>query len=294
MSLLIARLLIIISIIYILQAMIIPILKPMSKRHRRKARSYLVEKKKLEKKQRQKLRFKHFAIKYCQRLVSDADRFRFNKLVSRLEMESSPEEIRLKQIVYAGMALFLAVIAYTANPALGYICAILIFLVWIIPVNELEERIEKKDKMIALDFPGLYSMIYYQYAKSVNLHLSDVIKDYLPNANVDMAEELGVMLDNIEFGESFALKEFKKRVPLHYIIRFCDIMETRLKGYDNVSQMTFLKNELDEYRIINLEAELERRRQSNERIQLILIVVLVVYIVIYYTFMILHSINLFQ
>ena len=59
-----------------------------------------------------------------------------------------------------------------------------------------------------------------------------------------MAEELGVMLDNMDYGEEFALKQLKRRVPVHHIIKFCDIMETRLKGYDNISQMAYLKNEL--------------------------------------------------
>ncbi|GJM70475.1 hypothetical protein HMSSN036_26910 [Paenibacillus macerans] len=92
-------------------------------------------------------------------------------------------------------------------------------------------------------------MVYYQYSKSINIYLADVIRDYLPNANADMAEELGVMLDNIEYGEEFALKQLKRRVPIHYIIKFCDLMETRLKGYDNISQMVYLKNEIDSFRI---------------------------------------------
>ena len=102
------------------------------------------------------------------------------------------------------------------------------------PVSEMEKKIEKKNKNIAFDFPAFYSMVYYQYSKSVNIYLADVIRDYLPNAQTDMAEELGVMLDNIEYGEEYALKQLKKRVPIHYIIKFCDLMETRLKGYDNI------------------------------------------------------------
>lgn len=137
-------------------------------------------------------------------------------------------------------------------------------------------------------------MVYYQYSKSVSIYLSDVIKDYIPNANEDIAEELGVMLDNIEYGEEYALKQFKKRVPLHYIIKFCDIMETRLRGYDNISQMAYLKNEMDEFRIRNLEDELERRERKNSRLQMVLVMVLVVYIIIYYLFTILEALKLFQ
>ena len=40
-----------------------------------------------------------------------------------------------------------------------------------------------------------------------------------------MAEELGVMLDNMDYGEEFALKQLKRRVPVHHIIKFLDIMK---------------------------------------------------------------------
>lgn len=137
-------------------------------------------------------------------------------------------------------------------------------------------------------------MVYYQYSKTVNIFFADVIRDYLPNANIYMAEELGFMLDNIDFGEEFVLKQLKKRVPLHYIIKFCDIMETRLKGYDNVSQMAYLKNELDEFRVRELENELEKREKSNVKIQLVLIIVLGIYIFVYYLFTIMESMTMFQ
>jgi len=68
-----------------------------------------------------------------------------------------------------------------------------------------------------------------------------------------MAAELEVFLDNIEYGEEYALKQLKKRVPLRHIIKFCDIMETRLRGYDNISQMTYLKNELYDLRVMSLK-----------------------------------------
>jgi len=219
---------------------------------------------------------------------------RYRKIIDRLYLNINPEDIFLDQIIYSTTGLIITIILYYANPLLGYISAIFIILGWLYPVNELENTIERKNKNISLDFPSFYSMLYYQYSKSVSIYLSDVIKDYLPNANPDMAEELGVMLDNIEYGEEYALKTLKKRVPLHYIIKFCDIMETRLKGYDNIAQMAYLKNELDEFRIKNLEAELERRERKNSVLQMILIICLGIYIVIYYLFTIIESIKLFQ
>lgn len=71
-------------------------------------------------------------------------------------------------------------------------------------------------------------------------------------------------------------------------------METRLKGYDNVSQMAYLKNELDEFRVRELENELEKREKSNVKIQLVLIIVLGIYIFVYYLFTIMESMTMFQ
>jgi len=53
-------------------------------------------------------------------------------------------------------------------------------------------------------------------------------------------------------------------------------METRLRGYDNISQMTYLKNELYDLRVMSLEDELHRREQKNARMQFVLIVVLAI------------------
>jgi Flp pilus assembly protein TadB len=235
-----------------------------------------------------------FASKYIKKLISTTEKKRYKKIIDRLDLNIKPEEIRLDQILYTIGATVLTIIMLSANRLLGCCTAILIILGWLYPISEMEKKIEKKNKSISLDFPYFYSMIYYQYSKSVNIYLADVIKDYLPNANEDMAEELGVMLDNCEYGEGFALKQLKKRVPLHYIIKFCDIMETRLNGYDNISQMAYLKNDMDQFRIRALEDELVKRERSNGKTQLVLIAILIIYIIIYYIFMVLTSLKMFQ
>ena len=138
-------------------------------------------------------------------------------------------------------------------------------------------------------------MVFYQYSRSVNIFLADVVRDYIPNANEDLADELGVMLDNIDYAdEEYALRQLKKRVPKHFIIKFCDIMETRLRGYDNVAQMQYLKNEIDAYRIAELEKELEKRKKKNNRIQFTLICILMLYIMIYFLFSTLEALQMFQ
>lgn len=283
-----------VSVLYLIKVFIYPLFKPVDSRQKKRNRKYIKERKNDQLNQKFK-QFKRFiSERYVSKLLSNTERLRFKKMIDRLDLPMKPEELRFEQIFYALSAVLVMMILMSANQLLGYISAVFIILGWMYPVSELEKKIVKKDKNIAYDFPAFYSMVYYQYSKSINIYLADVIRDYLPNANKDMQEELGIMLDNIEYGEEYALKQFKKRVPIHYIIKFCDLMETRLKGYDNISQMVYLKNEVDSYRVLALEEDLEHRQRMNSRIQLILIGVLVIYIAIFYLFTILDSIKMFQ
>ncbi len=290
----IAKLVVLVSIIYLVKVFLYPYFKPVSRSQKKRARMYMkVQKSDVVKRKHQAIKRK-FALKYVGNVLGSAERIRLKKMIDRLDLGVSPEEIRADQILYTSGAVLLTLLMLSANVLLGCITAIFIFLGWLYPVVELEKVIEQKNKNISLDFPSFYSMVYYQFSKSVHIHLADVIKDYIPNANPDIAEELGVMLDNMVYGEEYALKQLKKRVPIHYIIKFCDIMETRLKGYDNVSQMAYLKNEVDSFRVRALEEELEGRERSNSRIQIILIVILFIYIAMYYLFLIVDSLKMFQ
>jgi Flp pilus assembly protein TadB len=289
-----AKLFAFISVLYLIKTLIYPFFKPVSKKQKKRMRIYAKERQNVKFKEKIHNLKKDLAFKYVKNLIGSSERQRFQKIIDRLDLEIKPEEIRLNQFLYTIAAIILTIFMLTANKVLGLITAIFIILGWLYPVEELEKTIEKKDKNISLEFPSFYSMVYYQYSKSVNIYLADVIKDYIPNAGPDMAEELGVMLDNMDYGEEFALKQLKRRVPVHHIIKFCDIMETRLKGYDNISQMAYLKNELDEFRIRALEDELKKRQNSNSRIQLVLIIILMIYIALYYLFMVLASLKMFQ
>lgn len=294
MMIFIAKLAAMLSILYLVKVLFYPMMRSASRNQKKRARQYI--KQRNSEINRQKLRrFKQkLARNYGKGLLSTTERTRFKKMIDRLDLDKTPEEIRIEQVLFVLGAVLLTALMMKVNPVLGFITAIFILLGWLYPVSEIEKEIERKNRNIALDFPAFYSMVYYQYIKSVNIHLADVLRDYIPNANPDIGEELGVMLDNTEYGEEFALKQLKKRVPLHYVIKFCDVMETRLKGYDNISQMAYLKNEMDGFRVRALEDELERRERSGARIQLTLIIVLALYIFIYYLFTILGSLKMFQ
>lgn len=289
-----AKLCVLASVLYLVKVFLYPFFRPVSRKQKKLSRMYSKEKKREEAKMKWTRMKRYIAEQYVKNLLSSSDRLRFKKIIDRLDLTIKPEELRVEQLMYAGAAVILTIVLGSANVLLGCIAAVFIVLGWLYPIDEMEKKIERKNKSIALDFPSFYSMVYYQYSRSVNIYLKDVVRDYIPNANPDMAEELGVMLDNMEYGEEYALKQLKKRVPIHYIIKFCDMMETRLKGYDNVSQMGYLKNELDQFRIHSLEEELHRRERSNARLQLLLIIILAVYIIIYYTFTIMDALQLFQ
>ena len=291
---LIAKLSSLIAIIYLVITFIYPVFKPLTSKRKKRSREFLVKAK--EQKRREKYQyFKDIVLKKMsgKLLLNEIKREELSFLIARLDLRITPEEIRLRQILLVIAAISVSWLMLKIMPILGYGCLLFIVLGWIYPIDELEQKVEAKNKNILKDFPAFYSMVFYQYSRSINIYLADVIKDFLPNANPDMAAELGVMLDNIEYGEEYALKHLKKRVPLRHIIKFCDIMETRLRGYDNISQMSYLKNELYELRVVALEEELGRRKSKNEKTQIVLIIILIIYIIIYYYFQFVSAVKLF-
>ncbi|MCX7748172.1 MAG: hypothetical protein N2645_15000 [Clostridia bacterium] len=289
------KLLALAAVIYLCYTLVYSVIKPMSTKRKKRARDFLAKSKDQQRTEKF-LYFKDVIIKRLSKklLLNEGTKEQYNYIIKRLDLKTTPEELRLKQIVLSVGALICSLIIMQIVDIFGYVSLVFIVFGWIYPIDELEKEIEKRNKNIAIDFPSFYSMVYYQYSRSINIYLADVVKDYLPNANPDMAIELSVLLDNIEYGEEYALKQFKKRVPLRHIIKFCDIMETRLRGYDNTSQMTYLKNELYEQRVIALEQELKRRQDKNARTQLVLLIILGLYIVIYYYFQFIGAIKLFN
>ncbi|NLL05340.1 MAG: hypothetical protein GX270_06030 [Clostridiaceae bacterium] len=289
-----AKLLSLCAITYLVSILIYPAFKPMSAKRKKRSREFLIITKK-QMKMEKYLYFRDIVLRKVSNklFLSEIKREQLSFLVSRLDLKITPEEIRFNQILFSLAGLICSLVIMRIMVILGYVCLIFVVLGWLYPIDELEKKVESKNKNILKDFPAFYSMVYYQYSRSINIYLADVIKDFLPNANPDMADELGVLLDNIEYGEEYALKQLKKRVPLRYIIKFCDIMEARLKGYDNTSQMAYLKNELYDLRVVALEEELSHRKASNERTQFILIAVLFIYIGVYYYFQFIGAIKLF-
>lgn len=198
------------AIIYLVFTLIYPLFKPMTRKRKEHSRDF-IKRKRNQKKVEKYLYFKDIVLRRLSNkfFLSDIKRNELNFLIKRLDLKITPEEIRLKQILYVIGAVGISLIAMNINTLIGYGCLIFVVLGWLYPVDELEKMIEKKNNNILADFPSFYNMLYYQYARSINIYLADVVKDFLPNANEDMAAELEVFLDNIEYGEEYALKQLK-------------------------------------------------------------------------------------
>jgi len=283
------------AVLFLIKQFLYPFFRPVGRKQKNRARRYGKEKRADEAiRKRRELKLK-IARTFAIRLPFMQSETQLRKKLDRLGSIKKPEEIWLEQDLWLLGGAIIAALMFSANNVLGLISILFIPMGFLLPTDELDKAIRRKDKNIALDFPLFYAMVFYQYSKSISVYLSDVINDYLPNASDDMADELNVMLRNIDYSdEGYALKQLKRRIPIHFIIKFCDIMETRLRGYDNVSQMQYLKNEIDQYRVTELEAELAKRVRTNDMIQIALIVILGMYILIYYLFTILGSLDMFM
>lgn len=291
----ISKIIAFIAVLILVKQFLYPFYRPVGRSQKNRVRRYNREKHAAEianKKRERKLKLSR---KFAVRLPFMRTEAELKKALERINSDKKPEEIWLEQDLWLLGGAIIALIMFTANSVLGLLSMLFIPIGFFIPVDELDKMIKRKNANIALDFPQFYAMVFYQYSKSINVYMTDVINDYLPNANEDIATELNVMLRNIDYAdEEYALKQLKRRVPIHHIIKFCDIMETRLRGYDNVTQMQYLKNEIDRYRISALEAELEKRVRTNNMIQIALIFILGVYILIYYLFTVLESMQIFM
>ena len=290
----ISKLLAFASVLFLVKQFLYPFYRPVGKKQKNRIKKYNREKHADEVKRKRRERKIKIARTFAVRLPFMRTEAELKKTFERLNSDKKAEEIWLEQDLWLLGVVVVSAILFTANSALGMLCALFIPLGFFLPTDELDKEIRRKNKNIALDFPQFYSMVFYQYSKSINVYLADVISDYMPNANSDMAEELNVMLRNIDYlDEEYALKQLKRRVPIHHIIKFCDIMETRLRGYDNTSQMHYLKIEIDRYRTTEMENELAKRVRTNNMIQIALIGVLGLYIIIYYIFTMLGAMSMF-
>lgn len=172
-----------------------------------------------------------------------------NKKLSRLGAEATAKDIRRLQLLYALFTLLVALIIRIMlgkTPAL--VVALLSIYTWRYPIIRIDKEIYDRNQAIERELPELYSILFYAYKRSAGVNLTSKIQSYIKDSSDLFYKEMMIFIEDARNGELYALKEFKKRVPLGIVIRFCDIMETRLTGYDNISVMYSFKKEMDDKR----------------------------------------------
>lgn len=199
-------------------------------------------------------------------ILTKAQEREYRRYVDRLNLKwdnepLDPRLIRVDQYFYLLIFVLIALIAFSFNQFIGVALLIVSPLGYKIPIIDMKEKIDKVDAAISREFNSFYSVVYYQFRKQ-NKMLSSVVRDYLPNASPEMAFELKIFMQNLTKGEEYALIELRKRLPLKFIIRFCDIMKVRVIGIENISQMMYLKEEMHEQERHRIIKALEKRKKQ--------------------------------
>lgn len=218
--------------------------------------------------------------------LNKAQERKYMRYVDRLNLRwenepLDPRMIRVDQYVFFLVCVLIALLCLTFSKLLGVFFLIASPFGYRIPLIEMDEKIEKIDAIISREFNSFYSIVYYQFRRQ-NKMLSSVVREYLPNASPEMAYELKIFLHNLSKGEEYALVELRKRLPLKYVIRFCDIMKVRVVGIENISQMMYLKEEMHDDERHKIKRSLEKRKKQALALQSVVYLLLIQFIIVYW------------
>lgn len=167
--------------------------------------------------------------------------------LNRLGLDLSPKDIRQLQLLYSGLLVILAVLlGVLVSRVLFIIVVIFAVVAWKFPIMKINKMIEKRDRAVERELPKLYSVLYYTYKRTPNADLVQKIQSYIKNAGDLFYKEMMLFIEDSRNGDIYALRQFKKRVPISVVMRFCDIMENRLIGYDNTAIMYDFKAEMEQ------------------------------------------------
>lgn len=172
-----------------------------------------------------------------------------NNKLTRLDSDKTAKDIRKIQMLYFSTVLVLAVIAkFAFGNVFAVIIAMLSIYAWKYPIIRIDKDISDRNDAIEKELPEMYSIMYYVYRRNASSNLTSKVQSYIRDSSDLFYKEMMLFVEDSRNGEIYALQQFKKRVPLPIVARFCDIMESRLVGIDNISVMENFKLEMDEKR----------------------------------------------
>lgn len=189
--------------------------------------------------------------------MAEEEREDLRKKLYRLNIDKTVDELRQLQALYAGVCLVLGLLmTLFVAKVLGFIILGCTYIAWKYPIMSIENEVNRRDKAVSQEMPDLYSVIFYAYKRNNTANLTQKIQSYMTNCGDLFYRELSLFVEDSRISEWYALDQFKKRVPIGIVMRFCDIMKLRLEGYDNLNVME------------NFKTEMEARRAEREDILL--------------------------
>ncbi|WP_166244916.1 hypothetical protein [Paenibacillus turpanensis] len=209
---------------------------------------------------------------------------KMNADLRRIGSTKTAETIRKEQILlfcsFTGIGLFSY---WVLHPGLGLLAFCIAVAGWVYPKQSVQAEIRKVTKHIEMKFPAFYRRNYYAYKSNVNTALSRVIESHMRVCDPDFRRELKTVLEDIEsLGEFEAIQRWKRRLPLPYVIRYAEIMESRLKGENNTAVMENFKYELDKLRETQIDKELLRAEGRIDKVLGLTYVPFLLLLVVYF------------
>lgn len=212
---------------------------------------------------------------------------KYQRYINRLDLkikgvQATPETIHVMQstitLIYC---LFVVALSAIAKPII--LAVFLSYFVYGAYERVLEGRIAKSNKMIELDFPEFYGMVYYQYKNINNTPpLEVVVKSYLPYAGSDIKYMLKRLLSNLDYGELKALAVVRSEFDIKNVIRFCNDMSTRVSGEDNTANLAIFKSEVDKEQWETMLKELTNFKRKMRVPVGIIFAIAIQYLIMYY------------
>lgn len=192
--------------------------------------------------------------------LSEDDRVEIQKKIDRLGLSLSVEEIRQTQVLYAFVVLVIGLLIFLfVHRFFGFLFMLASIYAWKYPIWKIDDEIKRRNDIVASEVPKLYMVMYYSYKHSPRYNFIDKVQSFMKHTNDVFYWDLQLLVNDAKSGgEIYALRQFKKRVPIGVVMRFCDIMETRLEGYDNIGVMQNFKEELDQKRQLKEDEILEK------------------------------------